>query len=182
MYVAGETQFRNGNYEKSILCYLKALELEPEFIDAMDNLANSYRFLNNFDSAEYWYNKSIKLHPEGYIAHQNLAIVYLSTARFEDALNEYDILVKLAPKNPEGYFGKANANIQLKNGKEVVAQAQKARELYKINNDEYERDAIYLIGVGYYLQRDNESARKYLLEAQEMGAEIPNQLIGILKP
>jgi tetratricopeptide (TPR) repeat protein len=181
MYVAGETEFKSGNYKKSVSCYLKALELEPDFIDAMDNLGNSYRYLNKFNSAEYWYKKSIQLYPHGFIAHQNLAIVYLSTDRFGDALNEYEVLVRIDPKSPEGYFGKANTNIYLKNGKEVVVHAQKARQLYQINNDEYERDAVYLIGVGYYLQRDNESARKYLLEAQEMGVEIPNQLMGILK-
>jgi|GEM_PF-1388095 len=182
VYTACGIEFKNGNYEKSTLCYLKVLELEPEFIDAMDNLGNSYRFLNKFDSAEYWYKKSIGLYPEGYIAHQNLAVTYFSTARLDDALNEYDVLIKLDPKNPEGYFGKANTNIHLQNGKEVVAYAQKARELYKINNDEYERDAVYLIGVGYYLQEDNESARKYLIEAQEMGVGIPDQLMGVLKP
>jgi len=181
MYVAGETLFKNGNYQKSILCYLKALELEPEFIDAMDNLGNSYRYLNKFDSAEYWYNKSIRLYPEGYIAHQNLAIVYLSTARSEKALGEYDVLIKLDANNPEGYFGKANTNIHLGNGKEVVVNAQKARELYRENNDEYERDAVYLIGVGYYLQNDSKSAKSYLMEANEMGVEIPRELKGVLK-
>jgi tetratricopeptide (TPR) repeat protein len=181
MYAAGETLFKNGNYQKSISCYLKALELESDFVDAMDNLGNSYRYLNKFDSAEYWYNKSIKLYPDGYIAHQNLAIVYLSTSRLEKALAEYDLLIELDSKNPEGYFGKANTYIHLGNGKEVVAYAQEARERYRLNNDEYERDAVYLMGVGYYLQDNEREAKKYLLEARGMGVRIPEELSEILK-
>lgn len=181
IYTAGVNYFNQKKYKESILCYLKALEMEPEFIDAMDNLGNSYLYLSRFDSAEYWYNKSIKLYPKGYIAHQNLAIVYLSTSRLEKALNEYDLLTKLDAENPEGYFGKANINLQLGKGEDVVINAQKARELYKKNHDEYERDAVYMIGVGYYLQKDNKSAKSYLKEAKEMGADIPEELQKVMK-
>jgi hypothetical protein len=96
-------------------------------------------------------------------------------------LGEYDMLIQLDSKNPEGYFGKANTYIHLGNGKEVVAYAQRARKRYRLNNDEYERDAVYMIGVGYYLQDNKGEAKKYLLEAQDMGVRIPDELSEVLK-
>lgn len=181
IFVDGVNYFNKKNYKAAINCYKKALEMEPEFIDAMDNLGNCYRYMNKLDSAEYWYNKSIILYSDGNIAHQNLAIVYASTSQPEKAVSEYNLLIKLDPENPEGYFGLANINVQLGNGAEVVANAVKARELYKKNNDEYERDAVYTIGVGYYLQKDNKSAKPYLKEAKEMGVDIPEELRKVIK-
>ena len=42
-------------------------------------------------------------------------------------------------------------------------------------------DALYLIGVGYYIQGDNKSAIKYLKKAKDMGMEIPEVLQKLFK-
>lgn len=181
LYTEGHDYFSKSEFRKSIASYIKAIELEPKFVDAMDNLGNSYRYLGILDSAEFWYNKSIAMYPNGYIAHQNLAIVYLSTSRLEKALNEYDTMILLDAENPEGYFGKANVYIQLKKGDEIVINAQKALTIYRKKHDPYEMDALYLIGVGYYIQGDNKSAIKYLKKAKDMGMEIPEVLQKLFK-
>jgi tetratricopeptide (TPR) repeat protein len=179
-YKKGYQLFNNNNYIESVNYYKKAINLDPEFIDAMDNLGNSYRYLGNLDSAQYWYQKSISLYPNGFIAHQNLAIVYLSKGDFTLTKKEYETLINLDQTNPEGYFGLANLYIQVNNGKEVVRYAEKSLELYKKTNSPYTIDATYLIGVGYYLQGENKLAKKYLLDAQKNGFAIPSQLKQIL--
>ena len=180
-YNQGHDYFNDTKYKNSIPCYMKALEIEPDFVDAMDNLGNSYGYLTLYDSAEYWYNKSIKLYSNNFVAHQNLASVYVKTSRLDKTLNEYDLLTKLDTANAEGYFGKAKVNVKLNKGQEVVTNAQKARELYNKNHDPYEKDAVLMMGVGYYIQKNNESAKKYVKEAKDMGAEIPEGLKKLLQ-
>ena len=51
----------NNKIDSAIILYLKAIELDPEYCDAMDNLGQLYRRINKFDKAEYWYNKSLKI-------------------------------------------------------------------------------------------------------------------------
>jgi tetratricopeptide (TPR) repeat protein len=110
-----------------------------------------------------------------------LAIVYTSTSRQKLALNEYDLMIKMDPQNPEGYFGKSNLYVALNNGDEVVSNAQKAIDLYHKSNDPYEMDAIFILGIGYYLKGDKSEAKKYLLQAQTMGKDIPVELQDLIK-
>jgi tetratricopeptide (TPR) repeat protein len=180
-YESGLKLFNENLFKESIPFYLKAIDIDAQFIDAMDNLGNSYRYLGNLDSAEYWYKRSIKLYPSGYVAHQNLAIVYNDRSFSQKALNEYDIMIKLNPGNPEGYFGKTSIYVSLGNGDEVILNANKALELYKKTNDSYEMDAEYMIGIGYYLKGDIAQAKKHLLVSQKLGKEIPSELEGLLK-
>ena len=179
-YKTGTILFNKSMFSESINYFKKAINLDPEFIDAMDNLGNSYRYLGKIDSAEYWYQKSITLYPNGFIAHQNLAIVYLSQGNYKLTKQEYETLITLDKANPEGYFGLANLYVQLNNGQNVVKYAEKALELYEKSRNPYAVDATYLIGVGYYLQGENKLAKKYLLDAQKNGITIPNQLKVIL--
>jgi len=179
-YLEGYKYFNASQFDKSIDSYKQAIEADSLFIDAIDNLANSYRFKGDFKNSEYWFKKSINLYPKGYISHQNLAIVYLSTSRPKEAINEYSIMLDIDSKNPEGFFGKANAYIVLQDGKNVVSNAKKALSIYEKTNAPYEMDALYLIGVGYYLQNDSKSAKEYLTKSQAMGMKIPEGLKSLL--
>lgn len=180
-YETGVKLFDENNFREAVSYYKKALEIDPSFIDAMDNLGNSYRYLGVLDSAKFWYDKSIAIFPKGYIAHQNLAIVYIALLKYKEALAEYDKLIALDPENAEGYFGKTNVFVLLGKGDEVIWNAQKSRELYKRANDSYEMDAVYMIGIGYYLKKDKAQAKKYLTDAKNMGKEIPAQIEELLK-
>jgi|TARA_B110000977_G_scaffold26006_1_gene32226 tetratricopeptide (TPR) repeat protein len=56
--------------------FIKAINLDYQFIQAYDNLGKAYRMIEKYDSAIKTYEMSLKVFPSGISAHQNLGIVY----------------------------------------------------------------------------------------------------------
>lgn len=76
-YSKGYEEFHNENYEKAIINYKKAIEIDSNYTDAMDNCALSYRRLNKLDDAEFYYKLSLKKLPTNELAMHNLGLVYI---------------------------------------------------------------------------------------------------------
>jgi len=85
--------------------YQKAIELDANYCDAMDNLGQLLRSQGELDEAIYWYKRSINLVPGNRAAHTDLAVAYRFQGKFDAAISEYQIVLKMNPRDPEGYYG-----------------------------------------------------------------------------
>jgi tetratricopeptide (TPR) repeat protein len=64
--------FNEGNYEDCIRVAGKALELNPEYADAHNNIGIGHFYLLNYDEAIEAYQKALKLNPSYQLAKNNL--------------------------------------------------------------------------------------------------------------
>jgi tetratricopeptide (TPR) repeat protein len=71
--------------EEAIASYRKALELDPRFLDARNNLGGELHALQRFEEAEREYRACLELDPESLVAQPNLASVLMDQGRFRDA-------------------------------------------------------------------------------------------------
>ena len=53
----------NGNYLIAIDKFKRAIDLDPNFLPAKNNLANSYKAIGNFEKAEFYYKDVLKIKP-----------------------------------------------------------------------------------------------------------------------
>jgi tetratricopeptide (TPR) repeat protein len=150
-----------GNVEEAIELYLDAIELDPTYCDAMENLGLILRGLGNIDEAIYWYLQSIEIYPNGVAAHQNLASAYFHKGDFDNALNTYMILVEIDPENPEGYFGMGNIYLALDDPASAIPQLEHAEKLYEGLSSPYLSDSRYLLGVAHMFIADCGGAIEY---------------------
>ena len=150
-----------GKLEDAKQLYLQAVELDPGYCDAMDNLGRLLRSQGKVDEAISWYKRSIKLLPNNTVAHQNLALAYGIQSKMTDAVAEYQLLVQIDPNNPEGYYGLGTIHLELKQPQEAVTQLKKAEELYTKQSSPLISDARYALGVSYYALQKWENARNY---------------------
>lgn len=65
-----------GNFEKQIMYFEKALELKPDYIQALRNLAITYPFVDRYDEAVECFQKLLKLGPvmDDYVRYSYLKI------------------------------------------------------------------------------------------------------------
>lgn len=203
---------RQGRLEDASEEYQQAIELDPAYCDAMDNLGRLLRGQGHLDEAIYWYRESIKVLPGNTVAHQNLAVAYRIQGRLPEAVEEYQLLVQLAPEDPEGYYGLAQSYLDLGEPHNAVLQGKEAEKLYAQGSSPLIRDARHLLGLAYaeledcknaveYFEliysemkddpatnyvlgvchliesQDPELAKKYLERAQELGLDLPTEVI-----
>src|SRR5262245_19917212 len=129
--------------------YKQALELDPSFCDAMDNLGQVYRMRGDDASAIPLYEKSAKLAPNNPVPRQNLGNVYIRANRFEDSLREWDAVVAIDASDPEGHFGRGRTLMLLKRHDEAMKELKLAEAGYERAGSALIYDARYLQGAIY---------------------------------
>jgi hypothetical protein len=72
-----------------------ALQLKPDFIEAINNLGYIYREKRQFDEARTWYKKALDLDPENADAHFGLAVLDLSMGHLQEGWEGYEWRLRL---------------------------------------------------------------------------------------
>ena len=72
MLLTGCLAYGLGDYNKAMKWYLKALQLDPNNVEAMSNLAATLLALNRRDDAEQYWLRSVKLRPSYFEAIEHL--------------------------------------------------------------------------------------------------------------
>lgn len=108
----GNDLSRSGDFEKAAEEYEKALELEPQYVDAMTNLGVAYYNLGQLDQAIVQYSKAIEIAPSDADIRSNLAAAHVQKHQdtgdpeeLKKALEQYETATELNPDLAEAYFG-----------------------------------------------------------------------------
>jgi predicted AlkP superfamily phosphohydrolase/phosphomutase len=102
----GQRYQKQGEYEKAIIEYKKALTLRPQFASALNNIAICYGHLKQYGKAEENFKKALTFNPQDVFAMNNLAVMYLQTKRLDEARSYAEKAVGIEPKY-------ANAHVTL---------------------------------------------------------------------
>lgn len=172
-YNSASQQVEKEELEEAKRLYLKAIDLDPKFCDAMDNLGLIFRGQGNINQAIYWYRKSVDTFFYNPVPHGNLAVVYSMQGKFAEALEEYKMVVKIDPDNPEGFYGLGFTFIYLKQPQEAVTQLKKAEELYNKRLSPLVTHARLGLGLAYHELGECQKARSYLEGVYEENKENP---------
>lgn len=149
-YKLGNAASKKENHKEAIEHYKKAIEIDPEFVFAYDNLGLSYRKLEDFDNAITAYQKSLEIDPNGKMPLQNIAVAYQYKKEYNKAIEAYKKLSELDSKDPEIYYGLGNVYAfslnDLENGLDNLC---KAYNIYSDMKSPYRTDAQTLIQMVY---------------------------------
>jgi tetratricopeptide (TPR) repeat protein len=113
-YTIGQDAMKAGNNEDAVKYYLKAVNKDPKFAFAWDNLGITYRKMGKYHEAIDAYNKSLEIDPKNLTPLQNLPVVYQYTKEYDKAIESYKNLIKLMPDAPEGYYGTGQVYLNMK--------------------------------------------------------------------
>ena len=93
-----------GDFEKAILRYKLALEVNPEFTESWVNLSNLYNQTGQTLKAQEALNKALASKPNSAEAHMSFGLSYLKEKNYKLALKEFDEVIRLNPSNDAAYY------------------------------------------------------------------------------
>jgi tetratricopeptide (TPR) repeat protein len=91
----GDSYFRNNEIKKAVKEFKKAIEIDPNFALAYNNLGEVYAFLEMYEEAIHEYEKALEINPELPEAHFNMVVSYILLKNYSLAWKHIDILNKL---------------------------------------------------------------------------------------
>lgn len=148
-YDDGMEYINEGDIENAIIKFSKAVEIDPKFAFAWDNLGISYRKNQQYDKAIAAYLKSLEIYPEGRLPLLNIAIACNLNKQYDEAVKYYNRFIKIYSEDPEGYYG-LGLILYTQNQEEAgLDHLIRAYTIYTAQNSPYRADAAKKIGYMY---------------------------------
>ena len=137
----GHQYLRSRQYDKAIVEYSEAIQLNPNNNVYYYNRGLCYMHTGNEDAAIQDFNRSIELGNDNVIVYINIATIYANRRMYDDALNAINTGITAEPDNGEAYycrgkiFERRGMNIEaLEDMKKACAlQYQRACREYKMD-------------------------------------------------
>jgi tetratricopeptide (TPR) repeat protein len=145
-YNKGVAPFENDDYKTALPHFLKAVNIDPVFAFAWDDIGKCYRNLGDYDKAIDAYNESLALDPKGETPLQNIPIAYEFKKEYDQEIKAYERFLAIYPDDPEVYFGLGKVYMYYKNDTEKgLDNMCKALNIYTKVNSPYRVDAEKII-------------------------------------
>ncbi|MDR3163388.1 MAG: tetratricopeptide repeat protein, partial [Helicobacteraceae bacterium] len=146
----GINMLKAGNLKEAEKLISQALEIEPDYIDAIDYLGVVYRRKGEYQKAEKAYARSIDLNATNFVPFVNLALVYRMRNEMDKAIDLYKKVIEFEPENAEPYYGLGEIYFERKDYNQSIASLDAAAEKYKAANSNLVYDAYFMLGLNYY--------------------------------
>jgi tetratricopeptide (TPR) repeat protein len=160
-YNNGTDLLHQNRFEEAEQYLLKAIELDPNYVDAMDHLGLAYRNQKKYVEAENIYLRSIGIMPNNTVPYINLAIVYRLQGRLEDARQTYLKVIKIDENDPEPYYGIGVLYQMVNQYENSITFINIAIQKYYEKISVLIYDACYIQGDNYYAIENYEESLKY---------------------
>jgi tetratricopeptide (TPR) repeat protein len=93
-----------AHYEDALSAYRRALELDPDMVPALINLANIHYSRSEIAEAQALYERAIALEPDVFEAHFNLGNIFHDLGKYTDARTCYRDALHLNPTYADAHF------------------------------------------------------------------------------
>jgi len=95
-----------GRLDEAAHSFERAIELNPDYPDALNNLSTIYNSTGRKQDALDLLRRTLSLNPGHLQAKYNLALQYYEMGLFSDAVREYSQLIEISPYSKEAAFAR----------------------------------------------------------------------------
>jgi len=124
-----EKAYKSNLPKEKVRLYTKAIELDPNFIDAYINRGNSYQNLKQYKKAIENYDQAIKLDPKFAFAYNNRGYSFYNLKQDKEAIEDYNQAIKLDPEFALAYNNRGLSFYNLKQYKKAFKDYNQAIKL-----------------------------------------------------
>ncbi len=128
-FYLGNALKNKKQFDEAITCYQRALEMNPELVEAYHNLAWVFQEKNQLDEAITYYQKALNLNPTLADAYYNLGTIFQDRKQFDEAINLYQKALQCNPALADAYYNLGTIFQDRKQFDEAIGLYQKAVQL-----------------------------------------------------
>ena len=165
-FIEGCLAQNEGDQEKAIGHYEKAIEINPYYHEAYNNKGLAHYGLKEYDKAIESYKKVIEIKPDDYGAHYNMGVVYYSLEEYDEAMECYDKSIELKSDYYGAYNNIGAVYSKLEKNKEAIKWYDKAID----RKDDY-HEAYNNKGSAYYELKEYDESMKWYKKAIEIKSD-----------
>ncbi len=173
-YDDGMDYINDGDVENAILKFSKAVNIDPNFAFAWDNLGISYRKNTEYDKAIESYKKSLEIYPEGRLPLLNIAITYNLNKQYDEAVTYYNKFIEIYNEDPEGYYGLGLILYTQQQEEAGLDNLIRAYTIYTAQNSPYRADAAKKIGYMYKDLKNQDKLEVFHKVADKYNLKVQN--------
>lgn len=173
-YDDGMEYINEGDTENAILKFSKAVDIDPNFAFAWDNLGISYRKNKEYDKAIASYLKSLEIYPEGRLPLLNIAITYNLNQQYSQAVIYYEKFIEIYTDDPEGYYGLGLILYTQDQEEAGLDNLIRAYTIYTSQNSPYRADAAKKIGYMYKDLKNQDKLEVFHKVADKYNLKVQN--------
>jgi tetratricopeptide (TPR) repeat protein len=148
-YNIGYIKTAQGEYEKAILAFQKATQLDRLFAKAFEAMGRAFRALGQYDAAQESFQKAadiyigkekmqeaeevlyeiLQISPDSVNVFNSLGVLYRKKGDLKTALSQYRKALKVHPKEPHIHYNMGRLYFEMKQFKDAQMNFEKALEL-----------------------------------------------------
>ena len=116
-------------YDKTIVHYTEAINLNSELANAYTNRGVAYVNKGEIDAAIQDYTKAIDLNPEDANAYYNRGVIYANKGEIDAAIQDYTKAIDLNPEDADAYNNRGEAWLHLREWEKAKADLITAKDM-----------------------------------------------------
>lgn len=149
----GKTYYNNGEYDKAIEIFKKAVELYPNDDDSWSWLGNSYGINGQIEEAIKYHLKAAELNPDDSRNWYNLGYSYINNEQYQESIEPLLKAIELNPDDSDSWYFLGVSYYKNGEYQKAIEPLLKATELNP--DDSYN---WYSLGNSYLALKDNNNA------------------------
>lgn len=112
-FAKGEQLKQKEDYKGASEAYTKAIELDPENVNAMLQRAFCYNVMGDYEKSISDYSKIISLKPDHKFSYLSRGSARNKLKKYKEAIGDFDKVITLDPDNQEAYNNRGFAKMGL---------------------------------------------------------------------
>ncbi len=148
-----------GDYQESVICLSKALEINPNHLDSLKHRAYAFLSLKSYEAAGIDYEKLLALQPDKSDFWCNYGIALSHLNRHQESLASYNKAIEIKPTDVSLWNNRGNVLRKLNQYEEAISSYDQALSLNKHNRS---TEAVYGKAITYALQENVEKTLENL--------------------
>lgn len=162
-FMEGSRYTLQNDYNQAISCYQKAIEINPNFFLAYNNLGTAYTSLGQHQQAITCIQKAIEIDSNSAEAYTNLGSAYVSSGQHQQSISYYQKAIEINSNFSVAHYSLGTVYAFLGQHQQAITCLQKAIEIAP--NFAF---AYHSLGATFYLLGQYQEARKNLQKAKKL--------------